>query len=207
MSTLNVKKEESWKMFDRIAGRYDRINGILSFGIHHHWRAQLAAHLTSRRNLHVVDLATGTGDVPIVLAKNPNVARITGLDLSKNMIQLGRKKIARKNLENKITLSHGDAVTIPLEDNCADMVTVVFGIRNFSHPEKSLQNIYRILRPWRQSPHFGVFHPPKPILENTLPVLASLPSSLSRTPTFPTSRSLSLSQPDDRGISLRNPFY
>ena len=147
MSTSNIKKQESWKMFDQIAGRYDRINDILSFGIHSRWRSQLTAHLPPRNNLQIVDLATGTGDVPLTLAPDPRVARIIGLDLSRNMIRLGKEKVTRKKLEHKITLSHGDGVTIPLDDACADVVTVVFGIRNFSRPETCLQNIHRILRP------------------------------------------------------------
>ena len=146
MSTLNAKKQESWRMFDQIAPSYDRINGILSLGIHSHWRSQLTAYLPPRPNLQIIDLATGTGDVPLLLAKNSEVAQIIGLDLSQNMLQRGREKILRQNLEKKITLSHGDAVTIPQKDNSADAVTMAFGIRNLSQPQTCLKNIYRVLR-------------------------------------------------------------
>ena len=147
MSTLKAKKQESWKMFDQIAERYDRINSILSLGIHSRWRSRLTAHLPSRKNLQIVDLATGTGDVPLVLAKDSRVEKITGLDLSRNMIQKGKEKIARHNLQEKITLIHADAVTIPLQEASADVVTIVFGIRNLSQPTTCLKNIHRVLRP------------------------------------------------------------
>ena len=97
MSTLKSKKQESWKMFDQIAERYDRINDILSLGIHSRWRFQLTAHLPSQKNLQIVDLATGTGDVPLLLARDPRVSKIIGLDLSQNMIQRGREKVIQKN--------------------------------------------------------------------------------------------------------------
>ena len=134
-------------MFDQIAERYDLINGILSLGIHSRWRDQLIAYLPPKKGLHILDLATGTGDIPLILAKDPRVAKITGLDLSRNMIHRGIKKVAQRNLENKITLSHGDAVTIPLEDASVDIVTIGFGIRNVSRPETCLKNIHRVLRP------------------------------------------------------------
>ena len=134
-------------MFDQIAQRYDRINSVLSLGIHSRWRSQLTAYLPDKNHLHVLDLATGTGDVPLLLAQDPRVDGIVGLDLSLKMIEKGREKVAGKKWEDRITLSHGDAVTIPREDASADVVTLVFGIRNFSHPETCLQNIHRVLRP------------------------------------------------------------
>ena len=134
-------------MFDKIATSYDRINSVLSLGLHSHWRSRLIAYLPKKNNLQILDLATGTGDVPLLLSSDPRVEKIVGLDLSQKMIEQGREKIARQKRENKIVLFHGDAVTIGRKDASADVVTLAFGIRNFSHPETSLKNIHRVLRP------------------------------------------------------------
>ena len=143
---IESRKKESFKIFDQIASTYDYLNRILSMGIDIYWRKCLVKFLPHKFNLEVIDLATGTGDVALVLGKLKNVKKVTGIDLSKEMVSIARKKVAQKKLNNKIDLIIGDAVTIPIENNSCDAVTVSFGIRNFNDPLKSLQNMHRILR-------------------------------------------------------------
>lgn len=144
---LTDRKKESYKIFDEIAGTYDFLNHFLSLGIDIYWRKKLLANLPEVDSINALDLATGTGDVPLTLISDSRVKKITGLDLSEGMINLGIQKVKNKNLENKIILLKGDGVHIPCADNVFDVTTISFGIRNFSDPAVSLQNIHRVLKP------------------------------------------------------------
>lgn len=142
---LDNRKKESYKIFDEIAGTYDFLNRLLSFGIDVYWRTKFLKNLPNKKEIHALDLATGTGDVPVVLVKDKRVTKVTGLDLSKGMVELGKKKIAQKKLDDKVSLHIGDGVEIPAADSTFDLVTISFGIRNFPDPQRSLVNIERVL--------------------------------------------------------------
>ena len=146
-TSVEARKKESYKIFDQIAPTYDSLNHILSMGIDIRWRKKLAKELPNKKDLIVLDLATGTGDVALHLAKEPRIKKITGLDLSKKMIEIGKEKVLKKNYQNKISLQIGDGMDLPVENNSVDVVTLSFGIRNFSNPFKGLQEIYRVLKP------------------------------------------------------------
>lgn len=146
--TLSERKKESYKIFNEISGTYDFLNHFLSAGIDIYWRKQLMRQIPKgRTNLQALDLATGTGDVALGLAASPSIAKITGIDMSQGMIEQGKIKVKKRGLESKINLDIGDGVEVPYPDNSFDLVTLSFGIRNFSDPLKSLKNIYRVLRP------------------------------------------------------------
>jgi demethylmenaquinone methyltransferase / 2-methoxy-6-polyprenyl-1,4-benzoquinol methylase len=145
--TLSTRKNESYKIFDEIANTYDFLNHFLSFGIDLYWRKKFLKNLPAGDSLAVLDLATGTGDVPIVLSTEKRIKKITGIDRSKEMVALGVFKIIKKNLSHKINLEIGDGVKVPFPENSFDLVTISFGIRNFSDPQKSLENIYKVLKP------------------------------------------------------------
>lgn len=145
--TLTTRKNESYKIFDEIANTYDFLNHFLSFGIDLYWRKKFLKNLPGGGSLLALDLATGTGDVAILLAAEQRIKKITGIDRSKEMVALGNFKVIKKNLSHKINLDIGDGVEVPFPDNSFDLVTISFGIRNFSDPQKSLQNIYRVLKP------------------------------------------------------------
>jgi len=145
--TLQERKKESYKIFDEIAGTYDFLNHFLSFGIDIYWRQKFLKQLPKREEITALDLATGTGDVPLVLVKDKRVKKVTGLDLSKGMIAVGKKKIEKKGLSDQISFHLGDGVKIPSADNSFDLVTISFGIRNFEDPQKSIHDIYRVLKP------------------------------------------------------------
>jgi demethylmenaquinone methyltransferase / 2-methoxy-6-polyprenyl-1,4-benzoquinol methylase len=148
MSTgLQTRKKESFKIFDQIAGTYDKLNKILSCGIDIYWRKQLVKRIPKKMDLKALDLATGTADIPIVLSKEKNVKSVLGLDMSQGMISMGRQKIREKGLENKVTLQIGDACNLELEDDLFDLSTITFGIRNFPSAQSSLEEVYRVLAP------------------------------------------------------------
>ncbi|NRA64634.1 MAG: bifunctional demethylmenaquinone methyltransferase/2-methoxy-6-polyprenyl-1,4-benzoquinol methylase UbiE [Pseudobacteriovorax sp.] len=144
---LSYSKNQSFKLFDDIAGRYDFINSVLSMGLHYRWRNLIRATLPRRNNLKVLDLATGTADVAIELVKSPSVKKVDGLDMSVGMIGMGREKLKKKRLDQKIKLEVGDAQELPWADNTYDAVTISFGIRNIPDFEKCLRECYRVLKP------------------------------------------------------------
>lgn len=148
---LHARKDESYKIFDKIAGTYDFLNHLLSFGIDIYWRKVVINNLPKRNDLEILDLACGTGDLTIALAKEKNVKSVLGIDLSQGMIDIGKTKITRKKLSDKSSMEIGDGVNIPKEDNSFDVTTVSFGIRNFPDTQKSLHNMYRVIRPGGRS--------------------------------------------------------
>ncbi len=140
-------RAQVWSMFDRIAPRYDVLNRTLSAGQDVWWRKKVARFLPDGERLHVVDLATGTADQLLLLARHPRVTTGIGLDLAEKMLAIGRDKIQRAGRADAFTLQTGDATAVPLPDACADVVTITFGIRNVESVDKALTEIRRILKP------------------------------------------------------------
>ncbi len=105
---LHARKDESYKIFDKIAGTYDFLNHLLSFGIDIYWRKVVINNLPKRNDLEILDLACGTGDLTIALAKEKNVKSVLGIDLSQGMIDIGKTKITRKKLSDKSSMEIGD---------------------------------------------------------------------------------------------------
>ncbi|MFA6515444.1 MAG: bifunctional demethylmenaquinone methyltransferase/2-methoxy-6-polyprenyl-1,4-benzoquinol methylase UbiE [Candidatus Paceibacterota bacterium] len=141
------KKEQVADMFNSIAYRYDFMNRFLSVGIDVWWRKKAISQLKSLAPKQILDVATGTGDVAILTWQMLKPEKITGIDISEGMLELGRKKIEKLGLANKIGLFTGDSETIPFADNSFDAITVAFGVRNFQNLEKGLQEMLRVLRP------------------------------------------------------------
>ena len=133
-------------MFDKLSGNYDGLNRVISFGIDVKWRKKVIALVEATQPEAVLDIATGTGDLAISLAET-NAKKIIGLDISEGMLSVGRKKIAAKNLSERIQMVQADSEALPFEDNSFDAITVAFGVRNFEHLEKGLAEIYRVLKP------------------------------------------------------------
>jgi demethylmenaquinone methyltransferase / 2-methoxy-6-polyprenyl-1,4-benzoquinol methylase len=140
------KKEQVAKMFDNISHRYDFLNHFLSLGIDKIWRRKAINLLRDSKPVHILDVATGTGDFALqAMVLNPK--KITGIDISVGMLEMGRKKIQQRKLEHIIELKTGDSENIPFQENKFDAVTVAFGVRNFENLEKGLKEIYRVLKP------------------------------------------------------------
>ncbi len=162
---LAERKKESFRIFDDIAPTYDSLNRTLSMGIDVYWRHQIKKNLPQHKNIHVLDLATGTADVPLVLAKASQVERIQGLDLSEKMVEIGKEKVKKANLQGKISLGIGDGCNLPVQDNQYDATTVSFGIRNFPSTLKGLQEMYRILKPGGRAMVMEFSLPTNPIVK------------------------------------------
>ncbi|MFT4756418.1 MAG: demethylmenaquinone methyltransferase/2-methoxy-6-polyprenyl-1,4-benzoquinol methylase [Vicingaceae bacterium] len=139
------KKEQVAKMFDTISGNYDNLNRVISFGIDIKWRKKVLQIVAKSNPKTILDIATGTGDLAILMAQT-NAEKIVGLDISSGMLEVGVKKIAGKELSNTIEMILGDSENMPFEDNSFDAITVAFGIRNFETLEKGLTEIMRVLK-------------------------------------------------------------
>ena len=140
------KKEQVTQMFDTISKEYDGLNRVISFGIDIKWRKKVVDIVNKQKPDTVLDIATGTGDLAINLAKT-SATKIVGFDISPGMLEVGKKKIAQKQLEHKIEMVLGDSEKMPFEDNTFDAITVAFGIRNFENLEQGLSEILRVLKP------------------------------------------------------------
>jgi len=141
------KKEQITEMFDRIAGRYDITNRVLSAGIDIKWRKQAILQLKKDKPKRILDVATGTGDMAIISYKLLKPEQVTGIDISAQMLQLGQKKVEKEGLTSFIELQRGDSETINFVDNSFDAVTVAFGVRNFENLENGLKEMLRVLKP------------------------------------------------------------
>lgn len=141
------KKAEVEQMFDRIAPRYDLLNRVLSLGIDVWWRKRAIGYLKPAQPAVILDVATGTADVAILLAKILKPRQVIGIDIANQMLELGRGKIAAQGLSDVISLETGDSERLRFSDASFDAVTVAFGVRNFENLEKGLSEMCRVLRP------------------------------------------------------------
>ncbi|HLF51593.1 bifunctional demethylmenaquinone methyltransferase/2-methoxy-6-polyprenyl-1,4-benzoquinol methylase UbiE [Flavobacterium sp.] len=140
------KKEQVAQMFDTISGNYDGLNRVISFGIDVKWRKKVLQLVADTNPKTILDIATGTGDLAILMTET-NAEKIIGLDISAGMLEVGRKKIEAKKLADKIEMILADSENMPFEDNTFDAITVAFGVRNFENLEKGLSEILRVLKP------------------------------------------------------------
>jgi demethylmenaquinone methyltransferase/2-methoxy-6-polyprenyl-1,4-benzoquinol methylase len=140
------KKEQVAQMFDNISGNYDNLNRVISFGIDIKWRKKVLKIVSDKKPKIILDIATGTGDLAILMTQT-NAEKIIGLDISAGMLEVGKKKIEDKKLSNVIDMVLGDSENIPFEDNYFDAITVGFGVRNFENLEKGFAEILRVLKP------------------------------------------------------------
>ena len=134
-------------MFDDIAGRYDFMNRFLSAGIDIKWRKKAIRQLLDINPKKILDVATGTADIAIMASHLLKPERITGIDISNGMLDIGRSKIAKLGLQDTIELLNGDSEAINFSDNSFDAITVAFGVRNFQQLAKGLIEIKRVLKP------------------------------------------------------------
>lgn len=140
------KKAQVTEMFDNIAPNYDFLNHFLSLGIDILWRKKAIRMLRPYQPKSVLDIATGTGDFALEALKlNPE--KVIGLDISPGMLEIGKKKIAKRGFSDKIEMVIGDSEALPYPDNSIGAVTVGFGARNFEHLDVGLGEILRVLEP------------------------------------------------------------
>lgn len=139
------KKSQVEDMFDNIAPKYDLLNHVLSMKIDVLWRNKLVKWMNNDNPKETLDVATGTGDLAIAVEKGTG-AKVVGLDLSQQMLNVGVIKIKKLNLDGKISMQKGDAENLPFEDNRFDAVSVAFGVRNFENLTKGLAELRRVVK-------------------------------------------------------------
>lgn len=139
-------KEKVVGMFNSIAPTYDFLNHFLSLNIDKVWRRKLVKLVAPYKPERILDVASGTGDLAIALNRL-KPGGIVGVDISEGMLDVGRKKIARKGLSNKISLLYGDSENLPFPTNSFNAVTVSFGVRNFAHLDVGLKDMCRVMKP------------------------------------------------------------
>jgi len=140
------KKEQVAKMFDNISKNYDGLNRVISLGIDVKWRKKVVQIVGKNKPKQILDIATGTGDLAIMMSQlHPD--KIIGLDISEGMLSVGKQKIAKAHLSDTITMVVGDSETMPFENDTFDAITVSFGVRNFANLAKGIREIARVLKP------------------------------------------------------------
>jgi demethylmenaquinone methyltransferase/2-methoxy-6-polyprenyl-1,4-benzoquinol methylase len=140
------KKEQVAQMFDKISGNYDGLNRVISFGIDVKWRKKVLKIVAEKNPENILDIATGTGDLAILMTQT-KAKKIIGLDISAGMLEIGKNKIETKKLSDIIEMVLADSEKIPYPDNTFDAITVAFGVRNFENLDKGLSEILRVLKP------------------------------------------------------------
>ena len=141
------KTNQVRQMFDAIAPAYDFMNRAMTLGIDIWWRRLAVKRLKRIRPALILDVATGTGDFAIQLNESLHPQHITGIDLSQGMLEEACRKVKEKGLEEVISFEQGDCMTLPMQDETFDAVTVAFGVRNFEHLQQGYQEMARVLKP------------------------------------------------------------
>lgn len=145
--TEDSKKEEVRRMFDAIAPAYDRLNHILSFNMDRGWRRKTVRMIAAENPAAILDMATGTGDLAIDMARKMPHAHITGIDLSPEMIRIAAEKTENRGLSQRVTVGVGDGEALDIPDDTFDCAAIAFGIRNYQDIPAGLREFRRVLRP------------------------------------------------------------
>ena len=139
------KKDQVATMFNNISKNYDDLNRVISFGIDISWRKKVVQIVSKNNPQQILDIATGTGDLALMMSTLAP-EKIIGLDISEGMLSVGKEKISKAQLNDKIEMVVGDSEDIPYADNTFDAITVSFGVRNFANLDKGLGEIRRVLK-------------------------------------------------------------
>lgn len=144
---VQTKKTQVRLMFDTIAPHYDLLNHLLSFDFDRLWRRKLVRLVAVSKPSRVLDVATGTADVAINVARRLPECSVVGVDLSDEMVRFGRVKVQQADMESRIVLMTGDAENLAFDDASFDAVTASFGVRNFGDLPKGVSEMCRVLSP------------------------------------------------------------
>ncbi|MTV83071.1 demethylmenaquinone methyltransferase [Secundilactobacillus folii] len=180
--TNKTPENQVQSLFNRIANNYDSMNNLISLGTHKHWRNATMEIMAIKPGSFVLDVCCGTGDWTISLAKAVGPSgHVTGLDFSENMLSIARQKISEAGLQDRVTLVHGDAMSLPYQDNKFDVATIGFGLRNVPDANQVLREMQRVLRPGGQLACLETSKPTQPVIKmgwkayfNFVPVMTKL---------------------------------
>lgn len=161
MKVIPDKEKSVQRMFTSVAKRYDLLNTVLSLGLHHRWKKIAVNFAQVEDGDNVLDLCTGTADIAILLAERVgDRGKVVALDLNMAMMELGKEKVRRRDLEGRIRFVHESAEALGFPDNTFDTVTVGFGIRNVSSIEKAFIEVLRVLKSGGRFICLEFSHPP-----------------------------------------------
>ena len=146
-NTDQTKKEEVREMFDNIAPKYDLLNHTLSMSIDRVWRRRVVGEVRRAKPGRILDVATGTGDLAIAMARRSRAVPVLGVDLSEQMRAVARRMIEARGLDGRIVLDRGDAERLAVADASVDVATVAFGVRNFGDLGAGLRELARTIKP------------------------------------------------------------
>ena len=146
-NTDQTKKEEVREMFDNIAPKYDLLNHTLSGNIDRVWRRRVVSEVRRAKPGRILDVATGTGDLAIAMARRIRDVQVLAVDLSERMLAVARRKIEARGLDGRIVLDRGDAERLAVADASVDVATVAFGVRNFGDLGAGLRELARTIKP------------------------------------------------------------
>ncbi|WP_165022814.1 bifunctional demethylmenaquinone methyltransferase/2-methoxy-6-polyprenyl-1,4-benzoquinol methylase UbiE [Dysgonomonas sp. ZJ279] len=149
-SSSENKGAQVERMFDSIAENYDVLNHTMSMGIDRGWRNKGLSMLKKVNPQQILDIATGTGDLALQAYDILKPQSILGIDISEGMMEVGRKKVEKVGLSDKIVFDKQDCMALDLADNSFDAAMVAFGVRNFEDLDKGLKEILRVLKPGGQ---------------------------------------------------------
>ncbi|QYR19909.1 demethylmenaquinone methyltransferase [Paenibacillus sp. sptzw28] len=144
------KEQHVHSVFESIAPKYDLMNDLLSFRRHKAWRSFTMRKMDVKPGATAIDLCCGTCDWTIALARTSGTGKMVGLDFSQNMLEIGRQKIDRDGLGERISLIHGNAMELPFEDDRFDYATIGFGLRNVPDLKQVLKEMQRVVKPGGQ---------------------------------------------------------
>lgn len=156
------EKKNIGSLFDRIAGRYDKFNHVMSMNFDKSWRKKAIKALKPVGDL--LDVAIGTGDLTIEILNRGKAQRVVGLDLSREMMKVGEQKMAELGYSDRVRFDYGSALEMPYDNEEFDAVTCAYGVRNFSDLDKGLREMYRVLRPGGQLVILEFSYPGNPLI-------------------------------------------
>jgi len=152
-------KEQVQQMFNDISGKYDFLNHFLSLGVDFSWRRKFVNQLSHYKPHHILDIATGTGDLALLIS-TLEPEHVTGIDIAGNMLAIAKQKAIQKHLQDRLTFEEGDAEDLPFPDEVFDAVTVAFGVRNFEDLERGLSEMKRVMKTGGVMMILEFSHPP-----------------------------------------------
>ena len=135
-------------VFDSVAGKYDVMNDVMSFGIHRIWKKITLQHTGLKKGMRALDVAGGTGDLSMEMSKQVGpTGEVVMSDINAAMLEQGRRRLLDKGIAGNVQFVEANAEELPFEDNSFDCVTIAFGLRNVTHQDRALSSMFRVLKP------------------------------------------------------------
>lgn len=158
------KAQRVGRVFDSVASKYDLMNDLMSLGIHRLWKMLVLENSGVRQGSRVLDIAGGTGDLSIGLAKRVGAeGQVVLSDINGSMLRIGRDRVIDKGMNNILT-AQADAEKLPFAENSFDFVSIAFGLRNVTHKEAAMKSVLEVLKPGGRFVILEFSHPISPAL-------------------------------------------